>query len=473
MKRLNRTFLVLVAIAFFSEAVAQQTRQTNLYGFNKFSMNPAFAGYSGCTEVNFSHLNQWVRVDGAPATSFLSANTLIGKSLGVGANLLIDRLGMLQQVQASSAVSYGFTFAEEHHLRLGLAAGYFQMRVDPTDAIALQVGDVIVEGGVQSSNALNTEAGLLYAFKGFELSFASKQVIETRSNVSYPNLDGYGLKRHMMGYLGYDILINKAFILTPNLLYKGIDAVQQFDFNANLNYNDFLYGGLGYRTGSGLVGRLGVNIRKLFFIGYAYEIPMMNIASYGTGSHEFALGLKFCKKEKQEIEELISEEELERITDTVRIVETITDTVFVESAVDTLVVERVTVDTVYLENPDISNEEIEHIMINAEQSLEFEHDKAIIVKNSYGDLEALTNALLIRKDLNIRLEGHTDSNGTEDYNMRLSKNRVEAVKKFFVMYGVEESRISISYYGESKPIADNLTSDGRAKNRRVIISVSE
>ena len=199
----------------------------------------------------------------------------------------------------------------------------------------------------------------------------------------------------------------------------------------------------------------------------------MNIASYGTGSHEFALGLKFCKKEKQEIEELISKEELERITDTVRIVETITDTVFVERAVDTLVVERVTVDTVYLENPDISNEEIEHIMINAEQSLEFEHDKAIIVKNSYGDLEALTNALLIRKDLNITLEGHTDSNGTEDYNMRLSKNRVEAVKKFFVMYGVEESRISISYYGESKPIADNLTSNGRAKNRRVIISVSE
>lgn len=276
-----------------------------------------------------------------------------------------------------------------------------------------------------------------------------------------------------MGYAGYNVIINRSFILTPNVLYKGIDAIQQFDFNADLNYNDFLYGGLGYRTGSGIVGRLGVNIRKLFFIGYSYEIPMQNIATYGAGSHEFALGLKFCKKEKEEIEELVTEEELERMTDTVRIVETITDTVFIERAVDTLVVERVTVDTVYVNNAGVSNEEVEDFMIKAAQSLEFEYDKAIIVKGSYGDLEALTNALLIRKDLNIQLEGHTDNNGTEDYNMRLSKNRVESVKNFFIMNGVDESRIKTSYLGESKPISDNSTPEGRAKNRRVLISVSE
>lgn len=470
MKGLIRTLQVLVAIAFFSVAVAQQTRQTNLYGFNKFSMNPAYAGYSGCTEINFSHLNQWVKISGAPATSFLSANTRIGKSLGLGANLLIDRLGMLQQVQASGAASYGFTFADEHHLRVGLSAGYFQMRVDPTDAIALQSGDVIVDGGVQSSNALNTEAGLLYAFKGLELSFASKQVVETRSNVSYPNLDGYGLKRHFIGYAGYNVLINRSFILTPSVLYKGVDAIQQFDINADLNYNDFIYGGLGYRTGAGIVARLGVNIRKFFYIGYAYEIPMQNIASYGAGSHEFALGLKFCKKEKEDVEELVTEEELERITDTVTIVERVVDTVFVDRAVDTLIVEKV--DTVYIDK-EVSDEEVEDVMIKASQTLEFEFDKAIIVEDSYGDLEALTNVLLIRKDLNIELEGHTDNNGTEDYNLRLSKNRVEAVKKFLVVNGVDEARIKTSYFGESKPIADNSTAEGRAKNRRVIISISE
>lgn len=467
MKRMIRTIQVLVAVAFFSMAIAQQTRQTNLYNYNKFSMNPAYAGYTGCTEVNFSHLNQWVKVEGAPATSYLSANTRVWKDLGVGANLLIDRLGMLQQVQASAAASYGFTIADEHHLRVGLAAGYFQMRVDPSDAIALQSGDVVIDGGTQSSNALNTEAGLLYAFKGLELSFASKQVVETRSNTSYPNLDGYGLKRHFMGYAGYDILINRSFTLRPNVLYKGIDAIQQFDFNADVNYNDFIYGGLGYRTGSGVVGRLGVNIKKFFFVGYAYAIPMQNIASYGAGSHEFALGLKFCKKEKEEIKELVTEEELAKVADTVRVV----DTVYIEKAVDTMFVEKI--DTVYIERDKISDEEVEEVMIKAAESLEFEFDKAIIVEESYGDLEALTNVLLVRKELNIELEGHTDNNGTEEYNMRLSKDRVEAVKKFLVVNGVDANRIKTSYYGESRPIADNSTREGRAKNRRVLISISE
>lgn len=464
MKRVVRIAQVLAAVAFVSSAIAQQTRQTNLYGYNKFALNPAYAGYSGCTEVNFSHLNQWVKVDGAPLTSFLSANTRFGKSLGVGANILIDKAGMLQQVNASGAVSYGLTFAKEHHVRLGLSAGYFQMRVDPTNAIAIQQGDVIVDGGVQSSSALNTEAGILYAFKGLEFSFASKQLIETRSSLSYTNLDGYGLKRHLIGYLGYDILLNRSFTLTPNVKYKGINAVQQYDFNADLNYNDFIYGGLGYRTGVGLVGRVGVNIRKFFFVGYAYEMPMQNIASYSSGSHEFALGIKFCKKDKEEIEPLVTEEELqaEKVTDTVRIVERV---------VDTLIVEKI--DTVYIQadQPVVSDKEVKDAMIKASQSLEFEFDKAIIMKDSYGDLESLTNLLLIRDELKIKLSGHTDNNGTEDYNMRLSKNRVEAVKAFLVANGVAPERITTEYFGESKPIVSNDTREGRAQNRRVEMTI--
>jgi OOP family OmpA-OmpF porin len=101
--------------------------------------------------------------------------------------------------------------------------------------------------------------------------------------------------------------------------------------------------------------------------------------------------------------------------------------------------------------------------------LEFEHDKAIIRRKSFGELESLTNMLLIREDLKIRLEGHTDNNGAEEYNLELSKNRVQAVKDFLVANGVAADRIDIQYYGESKPIADNSTAEGRALNRRVEI----
>ena len=50
-------------------SLAQQTPQSNVYTYNRFSINPAYAGASGCTEINFSHLNQWVKIEGAPLTS--------------------------------------------------------------------------------------------------------------------------------------------------------------------------------------------------------------------------------------------------------------------------------------------------------------------------------------------------------------------------------------------------------------------
>ena len=464
MKKILNHILVVSFLCIASNATGQQTRLSNLYTQNKYSFNPAYAGFGGCTEVYFSHMNQWTKLEGAPLTNYLSANTRIGKSLGLGANVLLDQIGMYQNMSASGSIAYGFNFAKFHTIRFGLSAGYFQTRLDPTGAIAFDNADVIVNGGIQSSSALSTDAGILYKFKRFQISFASQQLFETRSNFNYSQLDGYGLKRHFTGFTSYEFLLNKRLSLTPSILYKSISNNHQLDFNADFNYNDFISGGLGYRMDVGLIGRIGVNIRKLFFIGYAYVVPMQNIASYSGGSHEIALGLKFCKKKKEEFpnDHLTDVEPISRSVDTVTIV---------EHTVDTLVIERV--DTVFIERPTASDVEVKEALVMASEHLEFENDKSIILKKSYGDLEALTNLLLIREELNISLSGHTDNNGTEAYNMRLSENRVKAVKKFLMANGVDGNRIKTSHFGESKPISDNKTEEGRSKNRRVEMEVGK
>jgi OOP family OmpA-OmpF porin len=75
------------------------------------------------------------------------------------------------------------------------------------------------------------------------------------------------------------------------------------------------------------------------------------------------------------------------------------------------------------------------------------------------------------KDKKAALSGHTDNVGTEAYNQKLSERRVEAVRDYVVKKGVDGGRISGEGFGESKPIADNRTKEGRAKNRRVEINV--
>lgn len=71
----------------------------------------------------------------------------------------------------------------------------------------------------------------------------------------------------------------------------------------------------------------------------------------------------------------------------------------------------------------------------------------------------------------IRIEGHTDSSGSDTFNLNLSQQRAEAVKDLLVDYGIEANRIEAIGMGESLPIADNNTESGKAKNRRVDIII--
>lgn len=111
--------------------------------------------------------------------------------------------------------------------------------------------------------------------------------------------------------------------------------------------------------------------------------------------------------------------------------------------------------------------------ISVRLNVEFEFDKAV-VRAIYGDeLQAIAAAMKAHQDIDLVLEGHTDSVGTDKYNQSLSERRVIAVKaKLSEMYGIDPTRISTVGYGESRPIADNKTTDGRARNRRVIGELS-
>ncbi len=73
--------------------------------------------------------------------------------------------------------------------------------------------------------------------------------------------------------------------------------------------------------------------------------------------------------------------------------------------------------------------------------------------------------------LMLDIDGHTDSQGSDELNQTLSENRAGSVRDYLVSQGVEESRMKVTGYGETKPVADNTTAAGRAKNRRTEMTV--
>jgi OOP family OmpA-OmpF porin len=101
----------------------------------------------------------------------------------------------------------------------------------------------------------------------------------------------------------------------------------------------------------------------------------------------------------------------------------------------------------------------------------FDFDKAVLKPEARAKLDDL-----VSKTSGINLEviiavGHTDSVGSDAYNQKLSVRRAEAIKAYLVSKGIEKNRVYTEGKGEKQPVADNRTSEGRAKNRRVEIEV--
>lgn len=97
----------------------------------------------------------------------------------------------------------------------------------------------------------------------------------------------------------------------------------------------------------------------------------------------------------------------------------------------------------------------------------FDFDKSFIRQEDFQKLDKDVATLKQWGDVKVEVAGHTDSVGTEAYNMGLSLRRAEAVRRYLVGKGIAADRLIVRGYGESRPVADNATAEGRFQNRRV------
>ncbi len=113
----------------------------------------------------------------------------------------------------------------------------------------------------------------------------------------------------------------------------------------------------------------------------------------------------------------------------------------------------------------------EGIKITFDSGLLFAVDKSDLQPEAKQNLDNLAVILQKYPDTNILIEGHTDSTGSDEHNMTLSRNRANSVANELAAVGVDASRFTIMAYGETQPIADNSTAEGRRLNRRVEIAI--
>ena len=467
------TYLIALLVVIGCVANAQQLSESNLYQFNKYGINPAYTGFNQeCIEGYVSHLNQWVGIDGAPTTNYFSIHSGLGENMGIGGGIILDQAAYVSRFSARLSYAYRVKLGDAHNLRFGLSGGLYQVKIDASTAQVDDLTDEVISGGAQTGMTFDSEFGIFYNYKGFQLGLSVPQIFETRAKLDFQDLDGFTGKRHIVGYTGYKWDANDTWAIEPSVLFKTSGAgLSQIDFNAMVTYNNLISLGGGYRTHIGPMARLGINIKDMFTIGYAYEFAGANISAYASGSHEIMIGVKFCgEKQPAPVPSIVS-------TPVVIAEEVVEEPEVEEPVVEELVVEE----PIDQPEPVIDVPAIEPVVkgITTQEKQAFDFSMQFPVNNSElsssfnNKLDKVAGLLEKYPDLKLKVTGHSCDRGSESIRLNVSVKRANSVKTYLIKKGVDKNRISTKGASDKSPIAPNTSDSNREKNRRVELVLVE
>jgi len=306
---------------------AQQKPHYTQYILNNYILNPALTGIENYWDVKVSARDQWVGLNGAPRTAYLTVQGPIDKEdtkttptsfqlpgenprgesywenytpskphSGIGLILLNDHTGNFNNFTANVTYAYHIGLTPNTNLAAGFGAGINQLHRDLSKT---DFGDGVNADPAQTSGNINKlkpdlNAGLWLYSRDYFVGVSAQQIIP--STISYGDntapVTGKAIP-HFFATAGYRFLLNDDINALPSVMVKyvqGTPTNPQFDVNMKLQYQDLLWLGVSYRLQDGYAGMVGLNVANTFNIGYSYDYTKtaLNTASHGT--HELIIG---------------------------------------------------------------------------------------------------------------------------------------------------------------------------------------
>jgi type IX secretion system PorP/SprF family membrane protein len=320
-------------------AYAQQQPYYTQYMLNNFILNPALAGIQNYWDFKASYRNQWVGLEGAPKTLYLTVNAPLGKTdydyetpvtvpdlqaknlgakqflmeytappahSGLGFTIINDKTGPLSRIAAYGSYAYHVPVSLKTTLSFGVSLGVQEVNVD-VNAVdfgqANPVDPAVLQSGYLNKLEPDVNAGLWLSNKSFFVGLSAQQIVPVPINSSNGASSSGGvvllqgkLIPHTFLTAGYKIPASDDITILPSVMISYVQPVPVgVDVNAKIQYQDLLWLGFSYRYQRGFAAMLGVNISSTLNLGYSYDYTTtaLNTVSYGT--HEIVIGFLWRK----------------------------------------------------------------------------------------------------------------------------------------------------------------------------------
>lgn len=319
-----KSILLFITGFTFISAVAQQKPHYTQYILNNYILNPALSGIENYTDLKVSARDQWVGLDGAPRTAYITIHKPLGKKdyktsatsfsvpgenprgsaywqnytasephHGIGASIINDKTGLYNRFSANLSYAYHIGLTPRTNLSAGFAAGIQKIgrdgskstfnNGDPTDP-AMGTGSDIYKIRPDLS------AGVWLYSSDYFVGISAQQIIPQK----VPFLDdslGIKIIPHLFGTVGYRFLITEDVNVIPSLMVKYLAVTDpQFELNIKMQYRDLVWLGGSYRQKDGYAIMIGLNAGNTFNVGYAYDLTTSNLRTVSRGTHEIIIG---------------------------------------------------------------------------------------------------------------------------------------------------------------------------------------
>ena len=300
MKLVYKGFVIaLLSVISIVDSFGQQDPQYTQYMFNTMSINPAYAGSKEDLSISALARSQWVGISGAPQTQTLSFHTPIGFSgVGIGLNLINDKLGPSQELYFDGNVSYTVKTSEQGNLAFGLRFGGRSLNLDWSKGKYHNPADVIFNNNVNNKFLPTLGAGLYYYTDKWYAGLSVPNFLRTDHYNDF--LESTAVERlHYFFIAGYVFDLSESIKFKPAVLTKIVSgAPLSLDLSANFLFNEKFNLGLAYRWDDSISAILGVQVSDRLNIGYAYDLTTSNYRNYNSGTHEVMLIFDMLKSPK-------------------------------------------------------------------------------------------------------------------------------------------------------------------------------
>jgi type IX secretion system PorP/SprF family membrane protein len=277
----KRLLYMLIFVALEQISFAQQLPLYSQYLYNKFLIDPAHAGSDGYTSFNITTREQWVGYSGAPRTYSISWQTRILKRgykmnkticnrtpfvpktdgrVGLGSYIFNDRNGLIQRTGFQASYSYHMWLKENTQLSLGLAFTGYHFNINANELSFEDTNEPWLNNNLRRGVFIpDADFGIYLLNPKFDIGFSALQLFGAAAKIGDYAYRNFRMDRHYYLFGSYNLTAGSRTELEPSILFKISEQIKpQADIGITYIYDQNIWTGLSYRTGSGVIANIKI-----------------------------------------------------------------------------------------------------------------------------------------------------------------------------------------------------------------------